>query len=536
MTHLVKKIKGWLLKIVLWLNRIKYKLLVFSVIIFIVIAGSSFALFEYWSSPTFCNSCHIMEPYYDSWKNSSHNFVRCVDCHYEPGVVNELKGKWLAIKTLAATLTGSYSPKPYAEISDRSCLRAGCHVKRLLEGKVTFSKKAVVFDHKPHLTEMKHGIKLACTSCHSQMVIGSHMLATKSTCFLCHFKGGTKKGLRDNPLGGCGICHKAPDKPIKIGDYTVSHQKFIGAGMECTHCHIDVTYGDGSATKDKCFHCHNQIEKIERFDETEFIHINHVTMHKVDCGRCHNEIEHKFNTQLVETQHQMCQSCHEQMHFPQSALYAGKGGKGITGNPDPMYVVGISCSGCHTVPKYESESAKIKGQTFLSGTLPCVSCHQGKYTQFVDTFNSNLSEMIAYIAKKLEHIKPKIELHKDIGLVKLFRNTEYNLDFLKNAKGIHNPFYSVDILKDCDANLSKIAKTIGGIEKKLVRPDTFQSNNCLSLCHSSMPMPETVSLVDEIEFSHKEHTGKDAPECIDCHPGEHPHRTNMNEDSCDVCH
>ena len=40
---------------------------------------------KYSESPRFCNSCHIMEPYYKAWETSAHDFVPCVDCHYPPG-------------------------------------------------------------------------------------------------------------------------------------------------------------------------------------------------------------------------------------------------------------------------------------------------------------------------------------------------------------------------------------------------------------------------------------------------------------------
>ena len=63
---------------------------------------------------------------------------------------------------------------------------SGCHETRLLQGKVKF--KRFYFDHKPHLTELRRGKKLRCTSCHSQIVQGDHMKVTESTCFLCHFK------------------------------------------------------------------------------------------------------------------------------------------------------------------------------------------------------------------------------------------------------------------------------------------------------------------------------------------------------------
>ncbi|MFN7181473.1 MAG: NapC/NirT family cytochrome c [Planctomycetota bacterium] len=102
-------------------------LALFTVIIFIFLLLLSIYGYYYWSQPEFCNSCHIMKPYYKAWAVSTHKNVACVKCHFEPGIENELRGKWLAIKQLASFLTGSYSSKPYAEISDKSCLRSGCH-------------------------------------------------------------------------------------------------------------------------------------------------------------------------------------------------------------------------------------------------------------------------------------------------------------------------------------------------------------------------------------------------------------------------
>src|SRR5690242_7727803 len=40
----------------------------------------------YTSRPKFCRSCHIMEPYYDSWAVSKHKDVSCIECHFAPGI------------------------------------------------------------------------------------------------------------------------------------------------------------------------------------------------------------------------------------------------------------------------------------------------------------------------------------------------------------------------------------------------------------------------------------------------------------------
>ena len=42
---------------------------------------------QYTARSEFCSSCHIMEPYFKSWQDSPHASVACVDCHYEPGML-----------------------------------------------------------------------------------------------------------------------------------------------------------------------------------------------------------------------------------------------------------------------------------------------------------------------------------------------------------------------------------------------------------------------------------------------------------------
>src|SRR4030042_685924 len=83
--------------------------------------------------------------------------------------------------------------KPWAEIQDESCLRPGCHDRRLLEGKVEFGK--VAFDHKAHLLAIKERFDHApvfdngyrCDKCHSRIVSGDGEVP-KDNCSKCHFE------------------------------------------------------------------------------------------------------------------------------------------------------------------------------------------------------------------------------------------------------------------------------------------------------------------------------------------------------------
>ena len=99
----------------------------------------AFILVEYSSRPEFCTSCHFMQPYYDSWKTSSHKDVPCSKCHYPPGVEGLVESKTQALSTVVRYFTGTYGTKPWAEIGDKGCLKPSCHSEEMLEGKRVFT-------------------------------------------------------------------------------------------------------------------------------------------------------------------------------------------------------------------------------------------------------------------------------------------------------------------------------------------------------------------------------------------------------------
>ena len=45
------------------------------------------------SQPEFCGTCHVMDPYFQSWETSTHKEVACVDCHIPPGIAHEVQKK-----------------------------------------------------------------------------------------------------------------------------------------------------------------------------------------------------------------------------------------------------------------------------------------------------------------------------------------------------------------------------------------------------------------------------------------------------------
>lgn len=257
----------------------------------LLLAGLAGAgLWELSSSPMLCNSCHIMKPYVEAWRTSKHNTVACVRCHYPPGFRDTIWVKYQALAQVVKWATQTYSSKPFAEVEDASCLRSGCHDRRLLSGKVVY-KRDIVFDHRPHLEEVRRGRQLRCTSCHSQIVVGTHIEVTDSTCFLCHFKG-MKTARELHPIGGCTGCHETPKGDVVVGSIRFNHEQVARRGVACEKCHLNVIEGQGDAPRERCFTCHNQPEKLRRYEETAFVHDFHVAAHNIECARCHDEIIH----------------------------------------------------------------------------------------------------------------------------------------------------------------------------------------------------------------------------------------------------
>jgi hypothetical protein len=257
------------------------KTLIIALVFVVAIGGLYYYMNDVvFPDPENCNICHFITPFYKAWKASTHNQVECLKCHeYSP--IKAVAGQFMY-------LAGAYNPRPLTRVPDRNCLQGGCHDKRLMDSKEVYTKGEIKinFDHKPHYEEMKRGIRLHCSSCHSDIVQGSHLTVSMNVCFLCHFKGVP----HDQALSGCPSCHQAPTKPIMVMGKKFSHQEALKAGYKCRQCHIQVSRGDGVVPKEKCYFCH--VERTEMYDDVQLIHEKHVGEKQVDCLWCHPRIEH----------------------------------------------------------------------------------------------------------------------------------------------------------------------------------------------------------------------------------------------------
>ncbi|HEY7708580.1 MAG TPA: NapC/NirT family cytochrome c, partial [Candidatus Entotheonella sp.] len=245
------------------------RLLAVVCVVLVVLALMTSGAAQYTSRSEFCVSCHIMEPYYVSWQESSHHDVACIKCHFPPGAAEKVRGKMQGLVQLLKYVTATAAPRLVAEIPDESCLR--CHDTRLLAGRVEFH--GIPFDHGPHLTQDRRGKTLRCTSCHSQIVQGAHMTVTTSTCFLCHFKD----NVFNEGLGTCTRCHSIPEKSYDLGGGVMfTHDLAYERGADCADCHSDLVRGNGEVPPERCTVCHNRQDDLRRIDDHVFLHQMHV--------------------------------------------------------------------------------------------------------------------------------------------------------------------------------------------------------------------------------------------------------------------
>ncbi len=507
------------------------------VLVVIVAMGYKFS-----ETTTFCGLCHDMKAYVDSWKASTHSFATCAQCHYEPGFLNHLKGKWRDGQvSLAYFLSGKRPAKPHAEIGDATCLQEGCHKREDLRREMIF--KNVAFDHGRHLDELRRGKKLRCTTCHAQIVQGAHLTVTETHCFVCHFyKAGLQGEEECLSCAECGACHVQPKGDLEVRGVKFNHKKYIERGILCVECHGGINQGDGAVPDNKCIECHNEPDILTTTYSSEFMHRMHVTDHKVECYECHTEIRHEI-TGVPTMAHfsGSCQKCHPgNVHFGPREMYAGTGGIGVFNTPDTMFVTGIDCTGCHKSHK-EGQAALFTSR-FTERALAesCVECHGVgtdkmllSWKKILMELENDLNRRIFKVQRELYDAKAGTPEERDLRRAEsLLNEARHNFSFILLGKGVHNIEYAIKLLNHARNNTEEaLALLREGYQPKEVET----RYTCTSLCHDGIEDQKVT--FGRTAFPHRPHLGD--MDCTDCHSP----RTGAREDhgetyfkKCDICH
>ncbi|MFH2121375.1 MAG: cytochrome c3 family protein [Pseudomonadota bacterium] len=516
-----------------------YKVLAITGVLVVAVMGY---MVHYTTTPGFCNSCHIMKPYYDAWKTSKHKDVSCVVCHYSPETKEVLWAKFQAINSVVQYVTQKYSSKPYAQIDDASCLRSGCHSKNLLMSKRLTYKKGIRFDHKFHLGDLRRGKQLRCVSCHSQIVVGTHVEVTDTTCFLCHFRHKPEqKGVL--PLGNCTTCHEFPQKEILFQGFRFNHMDFAGARhVACETCHTEVIQGEGSAHKEKCYQCHGEPERLAKYDDVTFMHEVHVAKRKVDCTRCHDEIKHGLKNSKVRFMEYNCNACHAETHSGPKEMFMGERGRGVPTTPSHMFTSRLDCLACHVQAKGAETGGGRNGRIFVASEKACTNCHGNQYRGMLKDWEDTFEVILKDIEPKLNAARQLLDkLDKGSKKVqaarKFYEDARYNTDFVRIGKGVHNPFYAAELIQVADRNLDRLFRMAGKAAPALPDKSPIKGGYCALLCHdkAEVKLPIVTSF-QGVKLPHTRHAFEFGLGCTTCHSAEKHKEIGITKEGCMACH
>ena len=525
-----------------------WRRLIVAAVVFLIVAGAGL---EFSSQPRFCVTCHYMRPYYDDWKRSTHNMVPCVDCHFPPGVRPAIERKFQTIVQVAKYVTRQYGTRPWTEIQDASCLRPGCHETRLLPGPVDFH--GVAFDHGPHLSGYRRVTQLRCTACHSQIVIGTHMTVTDTSCFLCHFK--FDHAAEAERMSDCQLCHKDVPTQTPAAEGGFDHAPILQRGVSCEECHSDVTVGNGFVPEGNCLKCHAEPERLllykqatnpaarEHDEAIRSLHRNHVTDHKIECTQCHQEITHRLPpTATVVSAPFNCATCHPNQHEESRELYYGLQVGEVAGKPDAMAAARVSCLSCHrTHVKTAKGSVVMQG-----GAAGCMNCHGEVYGRTLAVWKANATAQVAFVEQALDRAQGELgrargEASKREQAKQKLATAAKHLHTVRAGGGVHNVAYAEKLLASARARINEAMVLVGSRYRAPPLPKLEVgkgSGACLD-CHTQPPSQPIK--VFGTEFSHGQHIARLNLTCATCHRNGEPQDPShgaliLGRDGCRLCH
>ena len=231
----------------------------------IIVAGGGFQLVT--TQPGFCNSCHEMNFYYNSWQNSTHGTKAvCFDCHSEPGLQGSIEEKVRGAGQVVAHFSGKY-PVPIqiiTRVKNDQCLVCHPETRNIID-------KTIEAKHSLHMDR-----SVLCAECHNRLVhnqSGQPRVMTISKCDSCHNAHKNFKLLGAHATLNCEKCH-----PNNI---------YRGINPNCENCHKLPSGHDDMGTD--CAQCHSP----DSFTPASFAHkrvgehIGTRSEKPLSCKTCH---------------------------------------------------------------------------------------------------------------------------------------------------------------------------------------------------------------------------------------------------------
>ena len=420
--------------------------------------------------PGFCNSCHIMNPYYESWHESSHSKVNCLDCHLQPGFTGYVKGKINGLAQAVACVVGRVGTKPNATVDDASCMRPECHSTEELETK-NLVYSGMKFTHQVHVENVVDGIRISCGLCHSHFEGKEHFSVNKEICFTCHFLKGSEGDSRLVQTG-CQSCHEVPDKVIERGFVTINHAEFVSYNASCDDsCHKQEIERPAQVSATVCLNCHDY--GIEHEPNSVKLHAVHTdpealetytghkhTAHaiKVECFACHGKVIHGRSEVTSVAAMMNCQDCHSNTHQVQKSIYTGEAhpqdGRDPNNVLSPMFLTHVECKGCH-IERVRKSTGTLDSFGEVAKAVPesCDKCHEpGTGEQYIPFWQGKIRGLYDKIGARVDKLEQLAQLETNQQLAQKSkgraRQARAILESVANdgSWGVHNFKYTEAML------------------------------------------------------------------------------------------
>jgi cytochrome c nitrite reductase small subunit len=264
----------------------KKRIIIIVVLLGVVVIGGvgAIGLWTYHEQPQFCATCHIMDPYLESWQESDYGAhahavedVTCLECH--------VSTTQQQIDELVVYMQGDFTvPLEEREFGNDFCF--DCHVANehtSYEEVIQLTSDMELNPHQSHLIG-----ELDCDICHNMHRV------SEDYCAHCHDPVATGPGWTI---------------PISL----TAEIDVWEPDMDCTVCHVMDPYVDSLDNPDllayahgqgglECLDCHTDQEELQRVHEEAVPGepVRALSVEKEFCFDCHLANEHTSYEQIVE--------------------------------------------------------------------------------------------------------------------------------------------------------------------------------------------------------------------------------------------
>jgi nitrate/TMAO reductase-like tetraheme cytochrome c subunit len=346
------------------------------IVVMILLGGTFVGVAEHYTAqPNFCASCHIMEPYYASWKQDTHGGrlgVACVDCHYAPGERTTLGARLRGLSQVTSYISGRYGKtRPRAHVAPESCMTSACHGDRSFMNK-PLEVGTVTFVHAKHLmhtaqNEQPARDRLTALTEQLEKQLGREHLAQLNKAAQQIGPAEERTDALSRLCEGWGV---KIDRPVLAELFQLEHRPVRIAqlqSLQCVDCHAN--------------------RMFEKSDASAKGNQHHFRVQKSSCYTCH------FNNQAFNTGTAECMRCHTP---PQKAITVhdelrkevreklgntGLGQKTIRMDHSEIVKRKVDCKSCH--------ADVIVGASLVT-RRDCEHCHDqpGQLTDWTTTLTT----------------------------------------------------------------------------------------------------------------------------------------------------